>query len=54
MFFYDFISLSNRFQYLKEILYIHISAHLYFCISIFVDIYIYNKNPWCITAAEES
>ena len=40
MFFYDFISLSNRFQYLKEILYIHISAHLYFCISIYLRIYI--------------
>lgn len=35
---------SFRVQYLKEILYIHISAHLYFYISIFVDIYII-KTP---------
>lgn len=28
-----------------------INTHLYFCISIFIDIYIYNKKPRCITAA---
>jgi len=32
-------------------LYIYISVYLYFCASIFIDIYIYNKKPRCITAA---
>ena len=36
---------STLFFCISTFLYIHISAHLYFCISICVDIYIYNKNP---------
>ena len=32
-------------------LYFYMFIYLYFCASIFIDIYIYNKKPRCITAA---